>query len=306
MHSIAHVIHPVVVPPDSDLVAAQPVTFESMRVAQRCSISDAQVELLAVTYADESIDVPKGFKALACLERSVCDVEQFRRQRKLAVLDDILSRVCRNSRAEFVIYTNVDIAVQPYFYSVVSRLFDQGFDAFAINRRTLPEGLGGPDALPMMYAQAGEAHCGYDCFVFRKEAYSRFVMGNACIGTNWIGRVMLANLICTARQFAVFKDLHMTFHLGDSRVWQRPEYADYDSLNNEQVGDVIAHFRRLGQLPQHPLLQRFESDVARKRKMYRRLLGEPDVPEAGCVGAKTMTPIRRARAWVRALVGRGN
>ena len=34
MNSIAHIIHPVMVKPPSDLIIAQPVTFETMRIAR--------------------------------------------------------------------------------------------------------------------------------------------------------------------------------------------------------------------------------------------------------------------------------
>jgi hypothetical protein len=285
MNRIAHIVHPVVVPPESDLVVAQPITFESMRVAQSYAKGHVDVSLLGVKYADEEPEWPSGFQHVPDLERSVRDVATFKCDRKLAILDDIVSRLVAASDAEYLIYTNVDIAVQPYFYCTVSQMIDSGLDAFTINRRTISDTFSHVEDLPRLYAEVGEPHPGYDCFVFRRDAYANYQLGLTCVGSNWIGRLMLTNLICGSSRFEEFRDEHLTFHIGDPMPWRTREYEDYAAHNNEQVGLALEHFRSQGMLPESSLIEKFLEDVPRKRTFYQRdgratHANEP-VPELG-------------------------
>ncbi len=82
---IAHIIHPVIVAPTSDLVIAQPITFETMHAAQAFAGTrgDVKVQLYAVQYFDEErFPLPKSFIRTRDLTRSVVDVGAFRVKRK--------------------------------------------------------------------------------------------------------------------------------------------------------------------------------------------------------------------------------
>jgi hypothetical protein len=270
---IAHIVNPVRVSPSSDLYAAQPVTFASMQAAKAYAKEDAEVLLACTCYPEDRPIVPPGFLVTPLLTRSIMDVRSFAHERKFPVLKDILDRLYECSEGyDYLIYTNVDIGLQPYFYAVLVRLIRDGYDSLVINRRTVSTEYNSAEALPLIYAQAGEPHCGFDCFVFPREHYPEFFLGEACIGINWIGRVMLTNLLCTARKFKVLEDSHLTFHVGDDRPGKRPEYADYELFNNEQVGRALAHFEAAKGLPDHDLIRRFSTDVPRKRKKYERML----------------------------------
>ncbi|MDQ1355488.1 MAG: hypothetical protein QG657_5798 [Acidobacteriota bacterium] len=243
--NIAHIIHPVIVPSTSDLVIAQPITFETMRTAREFVSNrvDVNVELYAVQYCDEEcISLPGSFIRTRDLTRSVADVGVFRKKRKLALIKDILDILYASCDADYLIYTNVDIALQPYFYQVVADIIRQGHDAFIINRRTIPGHYKSIEEIPLMYAEIGDKHPGWDCFVFGRELYPRFRLGNACIGTDWIGRMMIANMVPLAKQFKVFQDLQMTFHIGDDRVWQTNEFSDYAEHNKEECRKILEEF----------------------------------------------------------------
>ena len=304
MHSIAHIIHPAEVPPESDLRVAQPVTFESMRVAQAFAREKVDVSLFAVKLADESPEWPAGFTRLPDLDRTVCDVASFEQKRKFALVDDILGRLAAGTDADYLIYTNVDIALQPYFYTAVSDIIETGVEAFSINRRSISDVFTTPLELNLMYAEVGQGHPGHDCFVFKRQAYERFCLGQTCIGCNWIGRVMLTNLMCTASTFKVFEDLHLTFHIGDAMVWRTREREDYDAHNNTQLRQAIRHFKALGQLVDLPLMQTFEADAERKHRFYMR--GQRDeksepTPNPGSETrpAPVLTRVRRKLAnWI--------
>jgi hypothetical protein len=141
-----------------------------------------------------------------------------------------------------MIYTNVDIALQPYFYWTVASIIESGHDAFAVNRRTISGRNTDPAALPSMYSELGEAHQGWDCFVFKRDLYPRFNLGLACIGAGWIGRVLLANLACLARNFRIFPDLHLTFHIGNQQAWKTDLFSDYSEHNKEECRKILHDF----------------------------------------------------------------
>lgn len=235
MISLAHIIHPVITDNSSDLKIAQPVTFETMKAASEFAGGVVMVRLYAIQYNDEdSIPLPENFIRVRGLNRSISDVNVFKKKRKLALIKDILDTLYEASTAEYFIYTNVDIALQPFFYQTVSSMITLGYDAFVINRRTIPGHYQHTKDIPLMYAEIGESHRGYDCFVFRKDIYPLFKLGTICIGTAWIGRALLANMVAYANKFREFRDAHLTFHIGDSMQWRQEEYDDYFQENQKE------------------------------------------------------------------------
>lgn len=235
----AHIVNPVLVTDSSDLYVAQPITFESMRRAREYANGQVEVELLSAQYSEDTPVVPKDFLRTPDLLESVQDHGQFQRPRKLPLLRDILTRLYEATDAEYLIYTNVDIGLLPHFYTAVASLIDTGYDAFVINRRTIPARYTKPSQLPLMYAEVGEPHRGWDCFIFRRDAYPRYRLGTICLGAPRVGLALLANLIAHAHRFMEFKDQHLTFHLGNDRGWSGRAYADYAAHNTRQLLEAL-------------------------------------------------------------------
>ncbi len=238
--TIAHIINPVLVGETSDLYTAQPVTFESMRIAQQQAAGSVDVELLAVGYPEDEPLMPHGFQHLPHLTRSVLDIASFDHQRKLPLLTDILQRQYQGSEAATFIYTNVDIALQPDFYQAVQAYLEQGYDTFVINRRTIPGSRKKVDDLPQMWAEEGEAHRGWDCFVFPREMFPKFQLERICVGATRVGLALLANLVAFGESFAEFRDAKLTFHIGDERYWKDPAFSDYDAFNTRQLMSALS------------------------------------------------------------------
>jgi len=240
---IAHIIHPVIVPPTTDLMIAQPITFETMHMAREFAGNRVDVELYAVQYFDEErIPLPGSFIRTRDLTRSVGDVANFRKKRKLALIKDILDILYESNSADYLIYTNADIALQPFFYLAIAEIILQEHEAFIINRKTIPGHYKNAEDIPLMYAEVGESHPGWDCFIFKRDLYPRFMLGQACIGTDWIGRMMIANMAPLAKRFRVFKDLQMTFHIGDERTWGSDDFSDYAAHNKEECRKTLLEF----------------------------------------------------------------
>lgn len=240
MRTFAHIINPVIVQPTSDLFVAQPVTFETMRIARDFAAGQVAVKLLTTQYPEDRALVPDDFTATPDLERSVLDLAPFNIKRKLPLLRDIVERLYEAApEADYLIFTNNDIGVMPYFYVAVNALIDSGYDALVINRRIVLSDYRTLAEIPLMYAEADQKHEGHDCFVFRREVFPKYRLGDICVGMPYIGRVMVWNLFCFARTFKEFKEMHLTFHLGSPPMkFEAGGQEDYLTHNKSAAGTV--------------------------------------------------------------------
>jgi hypothetical protein len=229
---IGHIVNLFSAAADSEHGIAQAVTVKTMMTARDFAAPHVAVELFSAQYAKDVGGVPAGFIRTRDLDRSVLDVGEFTIKRELPLLRDITDRLYEASAADVLIYTNADIALMPSFYDVVASLIADGFDAFTINRRTIPRIP--PDRLPLMYAEAGAPHPGHDCFVFARSTYPNFSLGNVCLGVGYVGLTLYANLAFWGNSFRCFDDLHVTFHLGDDLSWREPEFDDYLHYNRRE------------------------------------------------------------------------
>lgn len=240
--ALAHIINPVAVGPESDLYIAQPVTFASMHIARNFSPSLYDLELFSAQYAEDRTMIPAHIRPTPDLDHSVLDHGTFSRPRKLPLIRDILDRLADATDAEYLVYTNVDIALMPNFYATVCKFIDQGLDAFVINRRTISKQYRSVSELPLMYAEIGTPHLGFDCFVFKRRHYGNYDLGKTCVGAGGIGMMLAANLICFSERFREFGNSHLTFHIGNDENWRDPALSDYSAFNLQQVRGV---FQRL-------------------------------------------------------------
>lgn len=214
MPGIAHLVNPFLVPAGSNLAFMQQVTFKSILNARDFAGTQAQVDLLAVGYAEDTPAMPEGFRVCEPLQHSVLDKGTFVKQRKLPLIAELIERLAANSTAEYLIYTNADIALMPQFYLVVNSLLQQGHDALLINRRGISTQYNSVDQLPLMYSDYGKPHPGFDCFVFKRELVSKLKLGSICIGIPFLEVSLVHNLIACAGNLKLIDDLHLTFHLG--------------------------------------------------------------------------------------------
>ena len=284
MRIVAHIINPVIVDEDSNLFDAQPVTFEALKIAQEFARGQVEVELYSAQYPEDRSLVPAGFQITPDLDRSILDFRTFRVGRKLPLIKDILDRLYEATEAEYMIYTNVDIAPMPHFYLIVDKLIALGYDAFIINRRSISDIYTKPQDLSLMYAQVGKPHPGCDCFVFKRSAYPAYRFGTAFIGSGRIGLILAVNLYYHAMRFKQFRDLHLTFHIGWDEVWQSAKLRDERLHNDSELKKILAHYDFDHCPPDDPILaerllkvyeSRLVSTVKRKtRKGCRRIAGK--------------------------------
>jgi hypothetical protein len=226
----AHLVNPVIVPVSSELSYAQPITFETMRVArQRAALNGISVELLSAQFPEDHAVIPDYFRKTPDLERSAADFGVFTRPKKLPLLQDLLCRLYDATEAPYLIYTNVDIALQPHFYLEAANRIRQGLDAFIVNRRRIPGHFRGVEELPEMYACRGAPHPGFDCFVFHRSLHPKFELEKVCVGIPFVEMAMSQNLFCHAEHFQLFRHEFLSFHIGMEIFKKRdPEYLNYN------------------------------------------------------------------------------
>jgi hypothetical protein len=209
----------------------QELTFATMHDAcrfARQAEGEQRVDFLAVAYPDDESFARRFFPEVAFLGRSVLDVATFAKDRRLPVLFDLLE-AGRCRPADFVVFTNTDICLMPAFYRAVGRLLDWGFDGLVINRRTIAEYALDPALAPVMAADYGAAHEGYDCFVFPWRMLERFQPTNACVGAGGVMRSLIYNLVAECTRLLFLTDVHLTYHIGHDRPWTHfPDYIDHN------------------------------------------------------------------------------
>lgn len=216
MRRFAHLINPVRVGPESDLNLAQPITFASMRRAKKDAEASGmiQVELLSAQFPEDHEVVPNYFLKTPDLQESVLDYGDFSVARKYPLIRQLFDCLYQNSDAEYLIFSNVDIGVQPHFYQAINAWIDQGHQALIINRRRIPAKYDSPDQLKSIYNNPGKSHPGFDCFVFHRDIYPDFVFENVCVGIPYIGILCAQNLFAFGKNFKLIDKEHLTFHIG--------------------------------------------------------------------------------------------
>ncbi len=238
---IAHLINPVRSFAGDNLAHGQSLTFESIRRAADAARGVVQVDLLTTQYPEDHEIIPPSFRPTRDLERSVADVQQFRVQRKLPLLCDLIDRLYMGSQAPYLIYTNVDIILHPTFYLHVANRIRAGLTAFIINRRRVPGHFQKIEDLEEIYTLSGLPHPGFDCFVFHRSLYPRFHLGRVCVGIPFVEMLFSQNLFCYAERFELFDRDILTFHVGLEIFKDRDK--DYLAYNKTEFWRAIELMR---------------------------------------------------------------
>lgn len=253
MSSLAHIINPYKATPNTEHDYTQPKVFDSIIAAAKNTTS--QVSLYSVQYSEDVEVVPSAFNILPNLNRSIADIHKFAKPRKFPLIHDILKAAYTHTEAEYIIYTNTDILLMPFFYNAVQTYIQQGHDAFAINRRRISKTFLQEKNLNNIYAEIGKSHPGFDCFVFKKSLFEKFVLGNICVGVPFLEATLLYNLIAFSKNFKVFTDKHLTIHIGMEVMPKRDsEYHQYNKQEFfKQILPQLKPNIKVENLPYHEL-----------------------------------------------------
>ena len=148
----------IVIPPPSGKHRTRslpnPSHTQTIIEANGFAASQAQVELFTASYPEGRVALaPAEFIRTPDLEKFVQDYGRFNTPGKLPLIKDILERLYEATTADYLLYTNVDIGLQPYFYIAVSRLAVGGLRHIFINRRTISKRFRRVEEIPLMWAE---------------------------------------------------------------------------------------------------------------------------------------------------------
>ncbi len=238
-----HLINPFAAPAGSAAERSQRVTFAALRRAL-AEVPVESVELIAAAFPDDLAGLEKPAIALPPLTRRVGEVAHLAWKDPLPIFAEVLSLAALHGRGEYVIFTNMDICPQPYFYTALAAMVRAGEEcAYVIPRRTIASGYDSPDQLPAMYAEAGQPHEGFDCFIFPRAWIGRFDLGDLCIGAPDFDLALILNLeVLTGFKTKVLWNQFLTFHIGDDKPW-----CDHHELNDHNSREAKALCARLEQ-----------------------------------------------------------
>lgn len=211
--SAAHVINPVSLEENEELFTAQQITVQSMLAAKKYFHLPGNIRLCSIAKNARSAKCHPEFLVLPNLQRDISDLLPGQRK-SLPFLKDILQAVGNHTNEDYIIYTNLDIALMPYFYSTIASYVAQGHDAIIINRRLLHNKFASQKNLNMLYAEAGRVHTGYDCFVVKRSLLSKFILNDICLGAPPVCNDLFYNIFTFAENPILLTDKHITFHIG--------------------------------------------------------------------------------------------
>lgn len=229
---LLHLVNPVKVAKNNQLHFAQELTFASMLKAKLFSNnSPFEIELCTTQYIEDRAIIPREFTMLSDLERSVSDFNSQLSGRKLPLIKDILDKANEAANFDYLIYTNVDIALMPNFYEFVFSLIQKGHDSIIINRRRIENKYTSVNQLNEMYAELGKSHPGFDCFIIKKPLLKKLLLDTICVGVPFIGVSMFYNLMAFSESPKIIMDKHLTFHLGmDVLGFKKDEYYRHNKI----------------------------------------------------------------------------
>lgn len=224
--SFCHIINPFPCPETTEHGIASRITYASLREATDAARRQGMhIEVNALVLPGDEVAIQPPARPAGQLKRTVQDVRTLSPKRPFPLIADILELGAQSTECEYLIFTNMDIAVQPDFYLQLQELVEKRFapgTPFTIYRRNIPNHYNRIDQLPEMYAQAqsGQLAYGYDCFVFPRAYVSDLDLGNTCIGAAHFDYLLFIALdAASGFKSSRVNDRPLTFHIGNDIAW---------------------------------------------------------------------------------------
>jgi hypothetical protein len=247
----------------------QSVTIASMIRARQMALTHMDIRLVSAVFPEDAHVVPDDFE-IRYLNRSTLSEYSNANSsnnssnnnkrpltKKLPFLQDLIKGVeTDEDDFDYFIYTNSDIGLDQSFYNHVAEIIGRGYDAFSINRRTLPKkyyqsALEQSTFLDLKHLEQlysilpmGYHHPGRDCFVISRAVWQKVYLGRLFVGYPPWGVALETILQQVASNYYNFKSHeNVTFHLGNDQAW-RNDKKDQFKLTERQ-------YRRIRSCPIH-------------------------------------------------------
>jgi len=259
--SFCHIINPFPCPETSEHGIASRITYASLRIAaDEAAKSGIQVEVNAVVLPGDEIAIKPPARLAGHLRRTVQDIHPMTPKRPFPLIADILLTGAESSTCDYLIFTNMDIAVQPDFYVQLLEIIEKRFEPgtpFTVYRRNISSHYSDIEQLPEMYRQTGQIAYGYDCFVFPTSYVSQLDLGNCCIGAAHFDYLLFIALDAVSGFRARrINDLALTFHIGNDIAWS--SQIDYIEHNLSESLAAIKRMHERFEIPKNSNFARME------------------------------------------------
>lgn len=250
--SFCHIINPFPCPEESEHGRASKITYESLRIAvMEARQQDIEVEIHAVVLPGDEIAIKPPAQLGGLLSRTIQDIRPMSPKRPYPLISDILRKGAESTQYDYLIFTNMDIAVQPDFYLRLHEIIEKRFEPatpFIIYRRNIPSRYHRIEQLPEMYKQPGQIAYGYDCFVFPKSYVAQLDLGHCCIGAAHFDYLLFIALdVVSGFKAKRINDLPLTFHIGNDISWS--SQIDYIEHNLSESLAAIQRMRMRHDIP---------------------------------------------------------
>lgn len=230
---------------ESDLYIAQPITMFSLDKAKKYAEAVSQylsVKHHIVKVEGENIELNYLEEADTYeVSKTIRDEKGFESFKPLPMLADVLSVIENVGDDEYVVFTNADISLAPFFYTYIEQKIWEGYDALIINRRTVSKIYSSVYEYDEIVSDYGISHSGFDCFVFKASAFKNMFFAKTLIGVHLIGRVLLWNVFNYATVPLILKDKHLTFHIGDDNAGKDENNQSLLVHNYDQAVEVLSN-----------------------------------------------------------------
>lgn len=262
--SFSHIINPFPASEGSEHRIASDITYATLRAAvaeaQRAGL---QVEVRAVVLpGDERAIEPPAVPAPK-LERTVQNLRRLNPVRPLPLISDILTKGAEGAAGEHLIFSNMDISVQPHFYTALRDLILTRLGPsipFVVYRRNIDSRFTRIEQIQEMYRAEGTMAYGYDCFVFPARYVMSLDLGNSCIGAGFFDNLLFSALdAASGFRAARVMDVPLTFHIGNEIEWTR--HMDYLEHNLEEALAAIARMRKRFEVPPESAFASMERNI---------------------------------------------
>lgn len=259
----SHIINPFPAKPGSEHAIASAITYATLRRAYAEARSKGVgVEVRAVVLPGDEPAIEPPAEMAPHLTRTVQDICPLRPPRPLPLIADILTKGATGARGSHLIFSNMDISVQPDFYVTLNTLMRDRFDEsrpFAVYRRNISAQYSRLDQLDQMYAEQGTRAYGYDCFVFPARYLEKLDLGQCCIGSAYFDLLLFMALdAASGFRAARVGGIRLTFHIGNEIEWTR--HMDYIEHNLAESLGAIKRMRERVEVPADSIFASMEKE----------------------------------------------